>query len=460
MPDTPIDKRPLPRDYPHMMRGPRFAWWRSLLAIPLALLFAIVLMGGLFGILTLAGQGPMLRRMFQGDGMDPISFGVGNLVLGCLVPATLLAARIMHGVRPGFVSSVTGSFRWRWAMRCTLITVPLYVITFALDQLINGPQGSIPAQQGLLLLMVLIGTPVQAAGEEYLFRGLLMQNVGAWFTHPTVALVMSTALSTGLFAAAHGSSDIWVLLDLGVFALACCILIWRTGGIEAAVVLHAVSNMVGMVGTIFLGGWSEGFVDEKSVGKPQDLLLTILVTSVAVPLVLWAAKRYGIERVYRPPADQRPPVDAAGSQRMSAGLWTVVIVPLALAMLVAAGGVLMLLMKGMPHPNVRLLHYADIATPMGITSDGCLKGYLVKALPIEIRHFDTNELVADDMVIKLGEQTIRGGKGEFQFPISAGLMAANPEFRVMRPDGRFITYRYKFVNATVKASGKCATPTP
>jgi membrane protease YdiL (CAAX protease family) len=339
MPDTTNNKSAVPRDYPHLMRGPRYAWWRPLLALPLAMLFTIVLMLGIYGLFALAGQGQIVRAAFEGNVMNPIGFGFGNLILGGLIPATMLASRIMHGTAPGFLSSVAGRFRWGWALRCTAITVPLYTLTFALDQLINGSQGTIPAQQWLLVLMVLISTPVQAAGEEYLFRGMLMQNVGAWFRHPTVALVVTTALSTGLFAAAHGSGDVWVLLDLGVFALANCILIWRTGGIEAAVVLHAANNMVGMVGTIFLGGWAEGFVDETSVGKPGDLLLTVLVTSVTVPLLLRAAKRHGIQTVYQPVAD------AVGSKRMTAGLWTVLIAPLALSGLFLAGAVLVGVMR-------------------------------------------------------------------------------------------------------------------
>jgi len=447
------------RDYPHMMRGPRFAWWRPLLAMPLALLFALVLMLGVFGILWLVGQGQILRQALTGNDMDPLGFASTNLLIAAFIPGTMLATRILYGVKPGFLSSVTGSFRWVWMLRCAAITVPLYVLTFALDLLINGPQGLIPAQQGLLVLMVLIGTPLQAAGEEYLFRGLLMQNVGAWFRHPTVALVVTTALSTTLFAAAHGSTDVWIVLDLGVTAMAACILIWRTGGIEAAVVLHAANNVVGMVGTIFVGGWAEGFVDEKSVGKPEDLLLTLLVTGITVPLLLKAAARGGIQRVYQPPADQQPSGDAVGKLRMNAGLWTVVIVPLVLAMLVAAAGVLVLLIPKQP---LRKLYYTDIATPMRITSEGCFQDYLVETLPIEIRRYDTREPVEDDVVIKLGEQIITGTKGNFLFPVSAELMAANPEFHVMLPDGKYIAYRYQFkvVGTTLQASGKCPVPAP
>ena len=37
-------------------------------------------------------------------------------------------------------------------------------------------------------------------------------------------------------------------------------------------------------------------------------------------------------------------------------------------------------------------------------------------------------------------------------------MTANPEFRVMQPDGKFINYNYKLVNTTVKSAGTCPTP--
>jgi hypothetical protein len=305
----------------------------------------------------------------------------------------------------------------------------------------------------LLLLMVLISTPVQAAGEEYLFRGLLMQNVGAWFRHPTVALVMTTALSTGLFAAAHGSSDVWVLLDLAVFALANCILIWRTGGIEAAVVLHAANNMVGMIGTIFLGGWAEGFVDDNSVGKPEDLLLTILVTSVTVPLVLRAAKRNGVQSAYQPAQD------AVGSKRMTAGLWVVLVAPLALGGLGFAAAALWRVMRT---TTPRLLHYSDVARTVGTTLDGCIAGYRLEFMPMEIRHFDSRELVADDVTLHLGDVVITGGKGVFQFPVSADLMRTNPEVHVVTPDGRNIRYRYHLTVNIDSSSGieRCPAPAP
>ena len=63
--------------------------------------------------------------------------------------------------------------------------------------------------------MGILLTPLQSAGEEYLFRGWIMQNVGSYFARPLVGLVVSLTVSTALFAAAHLSPDPWVLGTLG-----------------------------------------------------------------------------------------------------------------------------------------------------------------------------------------------------------------------------------------------------
>ena len=55
------------------------------------------------------------------------------------------------------------------------------------------------------LIIVLVMTPFQAAGEEYLFRGWLMQNVGAYFSRPIIGLVVLLALM-GKWIHAAGAS--------------------------------------------------------------------------------------------------------------------------------------------------------------------------------------------------------------------------------------------------------------
>lgn len=82
---------------------------------------------------------------------------------------------------------------------------------------------------GWMRVMAFVLTPFQAAGEEYLFRGWVLASVGSWFRRPVVGWIVGGLVSTAIFALAHGSLDVWILLDLGAFAAAAVWLTWRTG---------------------------------------------------------------------------------------------------------------------------------------------------------------------------------------------------------------------------------------
>ena len=158
-----------------------------------------------------------------------------------------------------------------------------------------------------LLVIVLVMTPFQAAGEEYFFRGWVMQNIGAWFARPIVGLVVSVAVSTVAFAAAHGSPDPWILGSIGCLAVASGIAAYRTGGLEAGIAMHAVNNLLAFGAVLTFGGWEEAFVGADTSGTPAVLLLALLVHGVALALILWQAKRHGIQSHYQPPPGcQRP----------------------------------------------------------------------------------------------------------------------------------------------------------
>ena len=151
-----------------------------------------------------------------------------------------------------------------------------------------------PEQWVGLVVVSLLTTPLQAAGEEVAFRGGLVQSVGSWFRSPLVALVVTTTLSAGLFAAAHGSADPWVILELGSLAVYGCYLAWRTGGLEAVLVIHVVNNLLITVSGALLGGLEESYVDQSTTGSPVSAGLSILVTGFVTALLLRGARRRGI----------------------------------------------------------------------------------------------------------------------------------------------------------------------
>ena len=84
---------------------------------------------------------------------------------------------------------------------------------------------------------------------------------------PQEALAVTTVLSTAAFALAHGSLDPWILLELGSLAFFGCYLAWRTGGLEAVIVIHVINNILILVSGALLGGLAESYVDGTEIGE-------------------------------------------------------------------------------------------------------------------------------------------------------------------------------------------------
>lgn len=302
-----------PREYHQLLRGPRHAWWRPLAALGLAAVMiaawsiAAVVVTALIG--RLAGQPDIIAEITDLASFGPIGFFYVNLSIIGFIPATVFAIWLAHGVRPRFVSSVLGGIRWRWLARCALILVPVWVLYLGLEVLTTDPASPRPAEWPILLAIVLVMTPFQAAGEEYLCRGLLAQSLGSWFRSPLAGLLVTAPVSAAVFALLHLSLDPWVFATLMVFALTASVATWRTGGLEAAIAIHTVNNVGAFFLVLTLGGWSEAFISEGTTGTPLMVLISLVVHVLALALILWQARRAKIDRWYRPrsvPVDSVP----------------------------------------------------------------------------------------------------------------------------------------------------------
>lgn len=301
-----------PREYQQMLRGPRQRWWRPLLALLLAAAIGLPLMLLAYLPVALAAliagvPDPVrwaAREIVKVNDLGAAGFFYVNLSLIVLIPTTGLSIWVAHRIRPRYVSSVRGGIRWRWLLRCVAVVVPVWALYLGLSALVDPTRGTRPAHWGLLLVMVLCLTPLQAAGEEYFFRGWILQNVGSWFGNPTVGLAVGLAVSVTTFSAAHGSPNIWVLGSLGVFALTAGVATWRTGGLEAGIAIHAVNNIGVFFSVILLGGWQDAFVGANSKSTPLAFAVDVVVHAVALTLILLQAKRSGLERRYRPSPGQ------------------------------------------------------------------------------------------------------------------------------------------------------------
>lgn len=297
--------------YEQALRTPARRWWASPLsllifvAVYLGLVVAILVAAGVtLAIMLAAGALPAIADLptdtaslgsFAGD-WAPLALLALNLMLVPMLPAVLIAQRATSGVRTGYTHSVTGRFRWGWCLRVTAWMVPLWLALLALTALLEHPTTGSPLPWGTraaLLGVILLTTPLQCAAEEYAFRGWLMQNVGAYFSSRVLAFAVPTAASIVLFCLAHGTTDFWLLLPLATVALVGCFLTSRTGGLEAAVAIHVVNNVVGMAVAAMIGA-NPGFIDEHATGSPVTLI-QVAVTLLAGAVVLRLAARRGVQ---------------------------------------------------------------------------------------------------------------------------------------------------------------------
>ena len=66
--------------------------------------------------------------------------------------------------------------------------------------------------------------------------------------------------------------------------------------------MHAINNVLTFLVVVIFGGWSQAFVGTDTTGTPLMLLLAVAVNGSALALILWQAKRAGVQPYYQPPA--------------------------------------------------------------------------------------------------------------------------------------------------------------
>jgi membrane protease YdiL (CAAX protease family) len=215
----------------------------------------------------------------------------------------MLITLVLHRLRPGWLASVTGRMRWKWLLVCLGMSVVALIATLVVSSFL--PAGSDGAEtSGSLndwtpevrnfLLVILFLTPLQAAGEEYAFRGYLTQSFGALFAPlgAQVSRAMAVAAPALVFALAHGAQDAPIFIDRLAFGLVAGVLVITTGGLEAGIAMHVLNNFLAF-------GAALAYSDMTTALTPTDgtwwqLPVTLTQSLVFLGLVTWVARRRGI----------------------------------------------------------------------------------------------------------------------------------------------------------------------
>lgn len=265
-----------PLEYHELLRGvPRYRWWKPLVALVLgtlyyltfSIVYTLVVMVPYFLLSGADLTDPnAIMALAVPDTQQPVSMLLTLGSVALMLPAALLAM-VSVGLTPAKrLWSVALRIRWRWILRsivpalAALLVINVLGIALEIafaggveDSGLTEEAPSIDAQAAVIsLLLVLVLVPIQATAEEVVFRGALMQSLGAWLgavrgSGGVAAFFRGPWLPILVPAIAFGFAhiyDIWGWLIVVALAVVAGWITWRTGGLEAAISLHVINNLI------------------------------------------------------------------------------------------------------------------------------------------------------------------------------------------------------------------------
>jgi membrane protease YdiL (CAAX protease family) len=284
-------------------------WWRPvaglMVGVLLMLLAQLVLLIA-FMIFFLADGGDVQDRvnaLSDTSHVTPSLLAYLNLALAAAIPVALFLTWVFHRMPPGWICSVAGRLRWRWMAVTFGLAFVALVATVIVGNFVPAAGDPADASGGLnswsdtlrdFVVVIVLLTPLQAAGEEFAFRGYLTQAFGGLFAPlgPRVARAAAVVLPAVLFALAHGAQDTPVFVDRLAFGLVAGVLVIATGGLEAGIAMHVLNNFLAY-------GFALAFSDMTSALNPTGgswwtLPTTLTQSLVYLGLSIWAARKLGV----------------------------------------------------------------------------------------------------------------------------------------------------------------------
>lgn len=302
---------PAPTPYHEMLRTWTYRPWRPLLGIVLAIVGFFVVSSLVFIVIAAVfatfQSGSWIDDFVASADLSRVGpqalLGL-NLGLASMIPVTWFIMRFVHRMRPRWLTSVVPRMRWRFFGVCLGIAVVALVAQILVGMVLPGGGGGdvsatlndFTTTAALSALVIGLTTPLQAAGEEYLFRGYLLQAVGSLFRNRWVAIVTTATI----FALAHGAQNFPLFFDRFGFGLIAGWLVIRTGGLEAGIALHVLNNFLAFGLALAYGDISETL--NITGASWWNIVLTLTQSAVYAVLVLLVARRMGLQTRTRPPA--------------------------------------------------------------------------------------------------------------------------------------------------------------
>ncbi|MEU8419614.1 CPBP family intramembrane glutamic endopeptidase [Micromonospora sp. NPDC048835] len=269
----------------------RMSWWKPFVVIVVPSLVMLVLQVLLYQVVGVieGSDDPMSATM------TPLKFLAINISIG--------AAGVLAILLLGWIAKVP----WR-----SLISFPrafdarrltYYLIGAAL--LVGAGTGVValvaPDSPGWttfdvsgttigMLVIIMLSTPIQAAGEELMFRSAVLPAAASWVRAVRPALGVGLAVSGLGFAVVHGSADPWLFGYYTFIGVSTGLMAVISRGIEAPVAFHVANNVLfTTVNTLMADG--ETFAIDRSTDSGDASLLILGAVNVAMVALVWRRER-------------------------------------------------------------------------------------------------------------------------------------------------------------------------
>ena len=305
-----------PMRHHQFLHTPRRRWWK----LPLALLVAGLAWVIGSSIATLPALAydvidqkipltdPVALRKFLTSiqtHVTPAFFLANNVGIVLMIPSAWLGL-IIYGQRPRWLSSVTGRLRWGWMFKLmALIAIP-YLAMQAFAAFAGGFTGLSWRPYSLfMILVVLLTTPLQCAGEEYGIRGLINRLLGSYGS-ARISFWIGAIGSSAVFMFLHAAQDPYLNAFYFTFGMTACWMAWRTGGLEASIAMHVVNNVLAM-SVLPFSDFSSIFERGAGSANALELVPFAIVMIACVGLVEWQVRRTKPVAIAAPGATGGPP---------------------------------------------------------------------------------------------------------------------------------------------------------
>ena len=164
-----------------------------------------------------------------------------HFAIALLIVVALLGTRFINSRDPKWLVSVQPGMRWRFLFLSLAASLVILAVFFFISNGFTFPEWNPEPNFAVWMILILLTTPLQAAGEEFLFRGYLMTNIGSFLPNKWATVAVGALVFTLLHGIEQSPS---LLINRFGFGLIAGALVVLTGGLESAMAAHVANNVL------------------------------------------------------------------------------------------------------------------------------------------------------------------------------------------------------------------------